>query len=93
MERQIINSIIEDYCSFEVSKLLKEKGFNVACSHYYFEDGEFKQNEIKDTVGMDYGSDIIYKLSEFNENWNNKFLTKKDGSRCFGCWKQIKRLF
>lgn len=81
------NNITEDYCSFEVSKLLKEKGFSILCSHYYFEDGEFKQNEIRDTTGMDYGSDIVYNLSEFNENWNDKFLTKKNGDRCLGCSK------
>ena len=28
--------ITEDYCSFEVAKLLKENGFDVPCNHYYF---------------------------------------------------------
>lgn len=27
--------IIEDYCSFEVAKMLKEKGFDEPCLHYY----------------------------------------------------------
>lgn len=27
--------IAEDYCSFEVAKLLKEKGFNEKCSRWY----------------------------------------------------------
>jgi hypothetical protein len=31
------NNIQEDYCSFEVSKLLAERGFDVRCSDYYFE--------------------------------------------------------
>lgn len=33
--------IKESYCSFEVSKLLKEKGFDEKCSHYW-------QNEISE---------------------------------------------
>lgn len=31
--RLIDNNITEDYCSFEVSKLLKEKGFDCGCNH------------------------------------------------------------
>lgn len=27
--------ITEDYCSFETAKLLKEKGFDERCTHYY----------------------------------------------------------
>jgi hypothetical protein len=31
----------EAYCSYEVSKLLKEKGFDEECTHYYsYEDDE-----------------------------------------------------
>lgn len=32
------NNITEDYCSFEVAKLLKEKGFNIKCK-YFFNEG------------------------------------------------------
>lgn len=31
------NNIKEDYCSFEIAKLLKEKGFDVPCNFYYYE--------------------------------------------------------
>ena len=31
--------ITEDYCSFEVSKLLKEKGFDGECSRFYMPTG------------------------------------------------------
>ncbi len=34
------NNIQESYCSFEVSKLLKEKGFNARCSRLYDEDSD-----------------------------------------------------
>jgi hypothetical protein len=32
--------ITEDYVSFEIAKLLKEKGFNAKCSTYYASDDE-----------------------------------------------------
>ena len=32
--------ITEDYVSYEVAKLLKEKGFDENCSHFYRVDGE-----------------------------------------------------
>ena len=33
--KEINNNIKESYCSFEVSKLLKEKEFDVECLHFY----------------------------------------------------------
>lgn len=35
--------ITEDYCSFEVAKLLKEKGFNEKTPASYNESGEFQE--------------------------------------------------
>ena len=35
--------ITEAYVSFEIAKLLKEKGFNEDCEHYYTPEGEFKR--------------------------------------------------
>lgn len=32
------NNITEDYCSFEVSKLLKEKGFDIYSESYYLDN-------------------------------------------------------
>ena len=53
--------ITEDYCSYEVSKLLKEKGFNVPClahwhigndGHEKFSDYPFNWNEkVKNDLG------------------------------------------
>ena len=34
----------ERYCSYEVAKLLKEKGFEVCCNTYYTRIGNFKHN-------------------------------------------------
>lgn len=72
---------------FEIAKLLKEKGWNKETLCHYFEDDVFRQNELKDTVGMDYGSDYIVEFSELIHNWNDGFLMKKNGVRCFGCNK------
>lgn len=33
-----MTAITEDYCSFEVAKLLKEKGFDEACRAVYEEE-------------------------------------------------------
>lgn len=35
--------IQEAYCSYEVAKLLKEKGFNEPCLFYYFSDGKIEK--------------------------------------------------
>ena len=77
----------EKLISFETAKLAKEKDFNILQHSYYFEDGEFKENSLKGTNGY-YGEEYEFDLSEFNENWNDKWLTKKTGDRCFGCSKQ-----
>ncbi len=38
--------ITEDYCSFEVAKLLKEKGFNELCCQKYDGDGYLSLNHV-----------------------------------------------
>lgn len=50
--------IQEAYCSFKVSKLLKEKGFDVPCQSYWLqeEDGEVKPQAF---------------LEDFIHNWNS----------------------
>lgn len=72
--------------NFEIAKLLKEKKFNSNTLCFYFEDGEFRQNEINDTYG-DYGAEYTVEYSELTDNWNSDWVIKKDGSRCFGCNK------
>lgn len=75
------------HVDFETAKLLKEKGWNTRTLNFYFEDGESKENTLKETTGMDYGSEFTVEFSELVENWNDKWLTKKSGDRCFGCSK------
>lgn len=74
------------YVTSEQARLLKEKGFNIPTNHYYFEDAEFRENFIQDTYGYK-GDEYEVYLSEFNENWNDDWVTKKSGDRCFGCSK------
>ena len=85
--KEINNNIQEVHCSFEVSKLLKEKGFKQPTLCYYFEDGIFVQNSYKDITGMDYGKEFEIEYEELLSNWNDNFVTKKNGDRCFGCDK------
>ena len=51
-------TIKEDYCSFEVSKLLKEKGFNWECISYYVDN---EPNDIKYSF-----------LGETNSTWESR---------------------
>lgn len=76
----------EQIVGFEVAKLAKDKGFKELCLNYYFEDGELRENILNTTHGY-YGEEVTFKYEELIENWNDRFLTKKDGSRCFGCNK------
>lgn len=73
--------------SFSLAKLLKECRYNTPTLNFFFEDGESKENVLKETVDMDYGSEFTVEFSELIENWNDKWLTKKNGDRCFGCKK------
>lgn len=81
------NNIEEDYCSFEVCKLLKEKGFTQPTLCFYFEDGEFKQNVLIQITGMEYEEEFTTEYNELLENWNDGFTSKKGDSRCSGCSK------
>ncbi len=54
------NNITEDYCSFEVSKLLKEKGFTVECTHRY--NTSFNGLE--------------FEMADYANDWNTNYLSK-----------------
>ena len=73
--------------SFQTAQLAKEKGWVEPTLNFYFEDGESKENVLNETVGMDYGSPFTVEFLELIENWNSKWVTKKNGDRCFGCQK------
>lgn len=52
MKKTINNEITESHCSFEVVKLLKEKGFDVKCVSYY-------RTEYSPLNGGVYGSTTV----------------------------------
>jgi len=72
--------------SFPIAKLLKEKDWKNATLSCYFEDGEFRQNIIRDTYGYS-GDEYTVEYSELTKNWNDDFIRKKNGDECFGCSK------
>lgn len=54
----------EDYCSYEVAKLLKEKGFDWMCNGYYNKDDEDSEPYFGDGEGAD--------------NWNDQAPSVRD---------------
>lgn len=50
------NYIKEDYCSYEVAKLLKEKGFNEPCYRWYNGNGDICAKFITPDVPLNYFS-------------------------------------
>lgn len=67
--RKINNDIKESYCSFEVSKLLKEKGFKVPCMGQYSVKGElvlyFQQESFR---GFNLESEVSQEWPQ-NHEW------------------------
>ena len=55
-------NITEDYCSFEVSKLLKEKGFNEKCRggyHSEFDDNDSPIVMLEEWMAQPYNNDFV----------------------------------
>lgn len=53
--------ITNNFCSYEISKLLKEKRFDEECFAYYYAIGG-KEKEFIELTKNEYGSDIIKQL-------------------------------
>lgn len=64
--KKLINNLTEDYCSFEVSKLLKEKGFKVEGKWYYRPHFK-KKGKPFISWGVEYDSDC-YVITDWNTN-------------------------
>lgn len=62
----------EDYCSFEVSKLAKEKGFDWECLFFFDKDGK----EVEPAEENHYGCEGGMHLSEWFRNYNIRFISK-----------------
>lgn len=48
-----MKQITEDYCSFEIAKLLKEKGFDIPCRSYYNNNDYLSFEHPKGFVSVD----------------------------------------
>lgn len=62
------NNITEDYCSFEVSKLLKEKGFNVPCFSYYQLNKKFRFFKREQDIITNWYEKEEYEINYEGEN-------------------------
>ena len=59
-----MTTITEDYVSFEIAKLLKEKGFDEDCWCWYEEDGYLRESN--DDFGVQSNSDHVVDDDEYN---------------------------
>jgi hypothetical protein len=69
-------AIKEDYVSFEIAKLLKEKGFDARCPMIYTADGEMLYTDVKHhnmyavtNKQLEYYTDIIVPTQAMAMKW------------------------
>ena len=72
-------TITEDYVSFEIAKLLKEKGFDARCPMIYTADGELLYTDVKHhnmyavtNKQLEYYTDIIAPSQSMAMKWLRK---------------------
>jgi hypothetical protein len=76
------NNIQEDYCSFEVSKLLKEKGFDSPCSdHYELGTDGYGVGVFQGGFLNEFGSNRDYSNSELMKNYIKENVEYGEWSR------------
>lgn len=62
--------IIEDYCSYEVANLLKEKGFNEPCLSYFWSEGiDTSYTDIPFTQNNMYEGQILRPTHQMAMKW------------------------
>lgn len=74
MDKEINNNIEEAYCSFEVSQLLKEKGFDCLC-HYHYSYGSGDKEANKNPQNLIYQGGFLDKFGS-NRTYRNSELAK-----------------
>lgn len=76
------NFEFEEYCSFEESQLLKEKGFDMICRSCY----EFALTSKIDAETNDYSGEFGWKAGELNiQHYNNRNSILPNGPNWFCC--------
>lgn len=82
--KKLINNLIDDYCSFEVSKLLREKGFDAPCRSHY-ELAKTSQKDKEDGYSGSFG----WKKGEMNiqsdHNTNTSLNRYYNGRTWYAC--------
>ena len=61
--------ITEDYCSYEVAKLLKEKGFDEYCDNYYDQSSDEPQQLTLDEMYYSYDEFIKAPTHQMAMKW------------------------
>lgn len=88
--------VTEDYCSYEISKLLKEKGFNELCFRLIREDAEIVEAPSKAWNGMTKKQREDFYLCPTHQmvcKWlreNHKLLVSVDATPIYGKMKDDK---
>lgn len=86
---KINNKIKEDYCSFEVSKLLRDKGFNCETNTCYGNDGKFQKrsNSYEYNGNEFYYADDDYLISAPTHGHVIKWIRENFGVQLFLCYE------
>lgn len=98
--KEINNNIKESYCSFEVSKLLMEKGFLNDSFYHYNQHGEFMENSVSNKMHVAthhlYANTYDFKIDRWGGG-NSKCITAPTHALAiewlkvnFGIWIYIK---
>jgi hypothetical protein len=61
--------LAEDYCSYEVAKLLKEKGFNESCDYYYDQSSDEPQQLTLDEMYYSYDEFLKAPTHQMAMKW------------------------
>ena len=61
--------ITEDYCSYEVAKLLKEKGFDEPCDNYYDQSSDEPQQLTLDEMYYSYDEFLKAPTQQMAMKW------------------------
>ena len=61
--------ITEDYCSYELSKLLKEKGFDESCRSYYIDGDDYRKCAVSITKRNLIDEQILRPTHQMAMKW------------------------
>ena len=82
-----MSTIKEDYVSFEIAKLLKEKGFDGECRDYYNTDGHFYSEDFKSNWNDNRVQIPLFSASthQMVTKWLREVHNLFIEIQCYGC--------